>query len=101
MPPSQRQTTRRSMTGNSNSTSKDRGPAPRFILQPRDLHLERELAILRVVDREQAKIVAGFTSTTRANTRLLTLTRAGLLKRFFLGTTGPGQKALYEIGRAH
>ena len=41
-------------------------------------------------------IVAGFTSTTRANTRLLTLTRAGLLKRFFLGSGG-GRKALYSL----
>jgi hypothetical protein len=84
------------MAGNSNVSNKDRGSVPRFILQPRDLHLERELAILRVVDREQAKIVAGFKSTTRANTRLLTLTRAGLLKRFFLGSGG-GRKALYSL----
>ena len=44
-----------------------------------------ELAVMRVIDREQAKIVAGFGSTTRANARLLALTRAGLLRRFFLG----------------
>ena len=56
-----------------------------------------ELAVMRVVDREQAKIVAGFGSTTRANARLLALTRAGLLRRFFLGTTGAGQKALYAF----
>lgn len=50
---------------------------------------------MRVVDREQAKIVAPFGSTTRANARLLALTNAGLLRRFFLGTAGAGQKALY------
>ena len=41
-----------------------------MIVQTRDLHLLRELSVMRVIDREQAKVVAGFTSTTRANTRL-------------------------------
>jgi len=68
-----------------------------FVIQERDRRLLTELAILRVVDREQAKIVAGFGSTTRVNHRLLGLTRAGLLLRFFLGTTGPGMKALYAL----
>jgi hypothetical protein len=70
-----------------------------MVLQERDRHLLRELALLRVIDREQAKLIAGFGSTTRANVRLLALTRAGLLKRYFLGTAGPGQKALYGISR--
>jgi hypothetical protein len=52
---------------------------------------------MRVVDREQAKIVAGFGSTTRVNARLLRLTQAGLLKRFFTGTTAGGAKALYSL----
>jgi hypothetical protein len=68
-----------------------------LVVQARDRHLLEELAVMRVVDREQAKIVAGFGSTTRANARLLALTRAGLLRRFFLGTTGAGQKALYAL----
>ena len=42
-------------------------------------------------------MVAGFRSTTRANTRLLKLTRAGLLKRFFVGTIGAGRKAIYSL----
>lgn len=67
-----------------------------MIVQPRDLHLLRELSVMRVIDREQAKVVAGFTSTTRANTRLLTLTQSGLLRRFFLGSGG-GRKALYAL----
>ena len=67
-----------------------------LILQPRDLQLLRELSVMRVIDREQAKIVAGFGSTTRANTRLLALTRSGLLRRFFLGSGG-GRKALYAL----
>lgn len=68
----------------------------RLMLQPRDLHLMRELAVMRVADREQAKVVAGFGSTTRVNARLLMLTRAGLLRRFFLGSGG-GRKALYAL----
>jgi len=54
---------------------------------------------MRIIDQEQAKIVAGFGSTTRANVRLLGLTRAGFLRRFFLGTTAGGTKALYAISR--
>src|SRR5579863_3232566 len=67
------------------------------ILQDRDRHLLRELAVMRVIDREQAKCVAGFGSTTRANDRLLGLTRAGLLRRFFLGTKAGGKKAIYAL----
>jgi hypothetical protein len=68
-----------------------------LVLQPRDRRLLEELAIMRVVDREQAKTIAGFGSTTRVNARLLRLTQAGLLKRFFMGTTAGGAKALYAL----
>ena len=68
-----------------------------IVIQDRDRHLLEELATMRVVDREQAKIVCGFGSTTRVNTRLLALTRAGLLRRFFLGTTAGGTKGLYAL----
>jgi hypothetical protein len=68
-----------------------------IILQDRDRHLLRELGTMRVIDREQAKCVAGFGSTTRANARLLALTRAGFLRRFFLGTTGGAMKAIYAL----
>jgi hypothetical protein len=67
------------------------------VIQERDRHLLSELAVMRVVDREQARIVAGFGSTTRVNTRLLALCRAGLLRRFFLGATAGGRKALYAL----
>lgn len=70
------------------------------IIQERDRRLLRELAVLIVVDREQAKVVAGFHSTTRVNVRLLALTEAGLLKRFFLGTIGGARKALYALAPA-
>src|ERR1017187_10206916 len=73
------------------------GGNDRIILQERDLHLLREPSVMRVIDREQAKIVAGFGSTTRANARLLALTRAGLLRRFFLGTRGGCQRTLYAL----
>jgi len=72
---------------------------PGLVIQERDLHLLRELGTMRVIDREQAKRVAGFGSTTRANMRLLRLTEAGLLRRFFLGTTKGGAKALYTLSK--
>jgi len=70
----------------------------RIILQQRDLHLFGELAVMRVIDREQAILVGGFHSVTRVNTRLLALARAGLLRRFFLGSGG-GRKAIYALTR--
>jgi len=70
------------------------------ILQDRDRHLLRELAVMRVIDREQAKRVAGFGSTRRVNDRLFCLVQAKLLRRFFLGTRSGGQKALYSLSPA-
>jgi len=67
------------MTGN-----RERG----LVLQERDKHLLQELTLLRVIDREQAKIIAQFQSTGRINKRLLALTRARLLRRFFIGKAG-------------
>jgi hypothetical protein len=67
-----------------------------MILQGRDRDLLGELATMRIADNEQIKIVAGFGSTTRVNARLLKLTQAGLLRRFFLGSGG-GRKALYAV----
>jgi len=71
----------------------------RTILQERDRRLLRELATMRIIDRELTKVAAGFGSTTRANTRLLKLTRAGLLHRFFVGTIAGGRKAIYTLSR--
>ncbi len=75
------------MTGN-----RERG----LVLQDRDKHLLQELALLRVIDREQAKILAQFQTTGRINKRLLALTRARLLRRFFIGTAGR-KKSLYFL----
>jgi hypothetical protein len=68
-----------------------------LVVQGRDNHLFLEIFEMGVVDREQAKCVGGFGSTTRVNARLLALTREGLLRRFYLGTDGSGQKALYSL----
>ncbi len=76
------------MTGNSRAL---------IIPQARDLRLLTELVTMRIIDREQAKVVAGFRSTTRANTRLLELVRARLLRRFFVGSVGSGRKAVYTL----
>ena len=67
------------------------------VLQDRDHHLLSELAVMRIIDREMTKLVAGFGSTSQANTRLLELTRAGFLRRFFVGTIGAGRKAVYTL----
>jgi len=70
-----------------------------IVLQERDRRLLSELGVMRVIDRELAKRIAGFRSTTRANARLLTLTRAGYLRRFFMGTEAGGTQALYTLSR--
>jgi hypothetical protein len=57
-----------------------------IVLQERDRRLLEALESMRVIDREQAKVVAGFHSTRRANDRLLNLARAGFLKRAFIGS---------------
>lgn len=68
-----------------------------LILQPRDQRLLHALSVLRVVDREQAAILCGFQSVRRANARLLSLLRAGHLRRSFIGTVSSGRKALYSL----
>ena len=67
------------------------------IVQERDILLFRELGTLRVVDREMAKVAAGFRSTTRVNERLLKLTRLGLLRRFFAPSENGAMKAVYGL----
>ena len=67
-----------------------------IIVQSRDIAFLRELSVMRVVDREQAMLAGKFGSITRINARLLALTRAGLLRRFFVGYGGV-RKALYAL----
>ncbi len=71
-----------------------------IILQDRDRHLLGELVVMRVIDREQAMCVGGLGSITRVNSRLLALTSAKFLRRFFLGTIGGARKALYALSPA-
>lgn len=71
-----------------------------FLLQDRDRRLLRELALMRVIDRAQARMVCGFSSDSRTNRRLHKLVLAGLLRRFSLGTNAAGQKALYSLSKA-
>ena len=68
-----------------------------IILQDRDRRLLTELAVMRVIDREATRVVAGFGSTSQVNLRLLELTRAGLLRRFFVGSIAHGRKAVYTL----
>jgi hypothetical protein len=74
-----------------------------IVLQERDLRLLEALESMRVINREQAKVVAGFGSTRRANDRLLMLTRGGFLKRAFVGSREAvywlPSKPLQERGR--
>jgi hypothetical protein len=72
------------MAGNNNTS---------LVLQERDLGLLDELQTLVVIDREQARLVGPFQSRTRANARLLALTRAGFLRRSYLGS----RRAVYWL----
>ena len=79
------------MAGNKRTTG--------LVLQVRDRRLLAELATMRIIDRELAKVAVGFRSTTRANARLLKLTRARLLNRFFVGSIAAGRKAIYTLSK--
>jgi hypothetical protein len=63
----------------------------------RDRVLLESLLLFRLVDRQQASQIVGFTSVGFANKRLLKLVRAGLLKRFFMPTQTRGVGALYAL----
>jgi hypothetical protein len=67
------------------------------VITARDLLLLRTLVLTRVLDGDQVKTIGGFPSVRRTNRRLLKLVRAGLLKRWFVGTAGGGQRALYGL----
>jgi len=67
------------------------------IVTSRDLVILRTLVVMRVLQVDQVMAIGGFSSVRRANRRLLKLVSAGLLKRWFVGTSGGGQKALYGL----
>jgi hypothetical protein len=68
-----------------------------IVLQDRDRRLLSEIAVMRVIDRETATLVAGFGVARRANFRLRQLTQAKLLRRFFVGSVAHGRKAMYTL----
>jgi len=80
-------------------TPSTNGSNVRLVLQERDLRLLRTLSILRIIDRQQAALIAPFTSTTRANSRLHKLNQAGLLKRFFFVSALGGKRAVYSLSK--
>lgn len=67
------------------------------VITSRDRALLESLTTFRLIDREQAREIAGFKSIGRANRRLLKLVRAGMLKRFFMPTKAGGVGALYTL----
>ena len=67
------------------------------VLQLRDRKLLELLENVRLLDRELISELCGFSSKTRANARLHALTKAGLLKRRFLGTISGGRRAVYML----
>jgi len=71
----------------------------RVVLQERDKRMLSDLATLRMIDRNQAKLIGGFTSLSRANARLTALLRAGYLERSYFGTIKGGQKSLYALSK--
>lgn len=70
-----------------------------LIVQDRDKKLLHTLAELKLIDRRQAALIARFNSITRVNSRLLKLTRAGLLKRFFFVGELGGKRAVYSLAK--
>lgn len=72
----------------------------RTVLTSRDLDVLRTLVVARVLDGEQIQLIARFSSVRRTNRRLLKLVRAGVLRRWFVGTASGGQKAIYGLSPA-
>jgi hypothetical protein len=68
-----------------------------IIVTPRDLHLFRELATAKLIDREMVQSITGIGSVSTANERLIKLHRAGLLRRYFVGTKAGGRKSIYTL----
>lgn len=69
----------------------------------RDLRVLDTLGIVGAATSEQLGKLAGFSSKTRRNERLLKLVRAGILGRSFVGTISGGRAAVYALahGKGH
>ncbi len=70
-----------------------------LVLQPRDLLILRKLAFLRILGREQIEQLAGFHSTSRVNVRLARLRKAGLVLRYFTGTSTGSRRSVYSLSK--
>ena len=68
-----------------------------IVLQDRDRRLLSELSVMRVIDRTQAQLIAGFGTQQGASFRMLGLTEAGLILRYNIGTAAGGRKWLYLL----
>lgn len=68
-----------------------------LIIQARDRHLLSEIGLLCDIDLETAMMMAPYGSKTQGKLRLLELTRAGYLTRYFVGTINGGRKAIYRL----
>lgn len=75
------------------------GNSAHVVLQQRDLRILHALSVMRVIDREQTSLAAGFKSLTRVNSRLQKLRQAGLLKRFFFVSALGGKRAVYSLSK--
>jgi hypothetical protein len=69
----------------------------KLVLQPRDIALLEHLSRLRILDRRQIQVLAGFHSTSRVNVRLSRLRKAGLLARYFTSTTTGSKRSIYGL----
>lgn len=70
------------------------------VVQARDRTLFEDLAVMEIADSEQVRFAARFGSVSRANARLLKLTRGGYLEKRFAGTIAGGRRAFYSLAPA-
>ena len=71
-----------------------------MVLQERDRRLLEELAVMRVVDREQAQASAGLRFRHAGECAALGAYPRGTLATVFPRASGAGQKALYTFSAA-
>jgi hypothetical protein len=56
--------------------------------------------LLRILDRRQIERLAGFSSVSRVNVRLGKLRKAGLVSRYFTGSSTGSRRSLYALTRS-
>lgn len=85
------------MSSPSANPRNDAHPSLSVILTARDLSLLRVLLTARVLASDQVQTICGFGTVRRTNARLLSLVRAGFLRRWFLATKAGGHRGLYGL----